>query len=75
MLHDGPLNMESAQDIKLSSDEDISMQAELDVRIDAVGLVSEVHITNNSCGITLDDNGNIYLTADNHIYANGNRID
>lgn len=75
MLHDGPLNIESAQDVKLSSDEDISIQAEVDVRIDAAGLASEVHISNNSCGITLSDNGNIYLTADNHIYANGNRID
>lgn len=75
MLHDGPLNIESAQDVKLSSDEDISIQAEADVRIDAAGLASEVHISNNSCGINLSDNGNIYLVADNHIYANGNRID
>ena len=75
MLHDGPLNIDSAQDVRLSSDEDIIVNAEANIQIVSSGLVSKVLIANNSSSIELDDNGDIDLTASGHIYANGNRID
>ena len=75
MLHDGPLNIDSAQDVRLSSDEDIIVNAKANIQIVSSGLVSKVLIANNSSSIELDDNGDIDLTASGHIYANGNRID
>ena len=74
-LHDGPLNMWSANDISMSSDADITVQASGDVQIYSAGLSTKITIATNECSVDLDDSGDIYLTASGHIYANGRQID
>lgn len=73
----------SDQDINIESTDDVSIDADNNMYITSSGtyliiendsLSGEIRITTNGAQILLDG-GNIYLTADNHIYANGRQID
>ena len=69
------INIESTDDVFIDADDNMyitSSGAYLEIENDS--LSGEIRIKTNDAQILLDG-GNIYLTADNHIYANGRQID
>ena len=72
--HSMDIEISTPDRIDISASDDLFMKSESRVELYVDGMSGEILINTNDGSISIN-NGNIYLNADGHIYANGTQID